>query len=557
VVRHPLPARPELAALSRAYTALAEYAGGLSGGLSAIPAGAAIETAAATLEGSPVGGETRLAWASLLNEAARLRLELLSAAQMRELLLRRGGEADALVAGLDGLLAESSATLGAIAGAVGGGRVALDVAAPQGGDGAADPCILPVERAQLLSLRDTLTGQLRAAAGLVEGARLRGGPLQAATVALRLRWLGLRDPGAWLRRVVANLSWRSSALRHGIRLAAAVSLAALIGDLTGLQRSYWIGLTAVVVLRPDFASTFSRGTARALGTLVGVGVASLLALTLPIHGVGLDFIVGIFVAAAAILLFASYAAFSVAITGAVVFLLSVLDTSPIADAGQRLIATVIGSVLALAIFAVWPTWARGAARQRLVELVEALRAYTTAVLAACAAPGSGLRGRLPALERALRLARTNAEAAAAQSTAEPSGRRLDPRWSQGVLAALRRVSLSAHTLRARLGEDRSWPEMPQVAALAPAVDQALADAAAAIAGQTPARRPSLRPLQRQTVEALGEAANEAGPSGWVAVETDEMVDAIHTLLHLVRDGPPGEMSRAAEHKAAGAARAWR
>lgn len=543
------PERPELRALTGALAALSGYARSLAGGGSSLPSGAAIEAAAQALRHSPVVGETREAWESLVDETERVRLLLLSAADLRDRALRRRGPGDPIVTSVDRILDAASVYLAALASALSQGRRA----ARDGAAGADLPNLArgfdeviadlhegpaALDREQLAALAHALAGQLRGAGGLLPDARARDGPLEEVTAEMRLRWLGRRDPGATAKRLLANLSWRSSALRHAVRLAAVVSLATLIGHLTGMQRGYWIGLTAVIVLRPEFGATFSRGVARAIGTLVGVGIASLIALTLHLRGVSLDIAVGAFTAAAASLLYASFAGFSVALTGAVVFLLATIDTSPVGDAEQRLLATLIGSALALAVYAVWPSWSGGEARRSLVELIAAERAYVAGVLRACAQPSAPGRAQLAALERALRLARTNAEAAISQSSSEPSGHRLDPRWSGGVLAALRRTSLTAHTLRARLAEDGAWPSMAALLPLASAVDGALAAAGTAVQGGRVSTDFRLRPLQGAIAEGLGGDRAESDPAAWVVVETDEMVDALDTLLHLVSRAEP-------------------
>jgi uncharacterized membrane protein YccC len=217
---------------------------------------------------------------------------------------------DPIVASVDRILDAASVYLAALAGALSQGRRA----ARDGAAGADLPNLARgfdeaiadlheasagLDREQLAALGHALAGQLRAAGGLLPDAQVRDGPLQAVTAEMRLRWLGRRDPGATAKRLLANLDWRSSALRHALRLAAVVSLATLIGHLTGMQRGYWIGLTAVIVLRPEFGATFNRGVARAIGTLVGVGLASLIALTLHLHGISIDVAVGVFTMAAA------------------------------------------------------------------------------------------------------------------------------------------------------------------------------------------------------------------------------------------------------------------
>ncbi len=62
-----------------------------------------------------------------------------------------------------------------------------------------------------------------------------------------------------LRQVVAAASPSSPAFRHGVRLAVVIPLATELARLLPLQRGYWLAVTTVIVLKPDFTATVSRG----------------------------------------------------------------------------------------------------------------------------------------------------------------------------------------------------------------------------------------------------------------------------------------------------------
>jgi uncharacterized membrane protein YccC len=78
--------------------------------------------------------------------------------------------------------------------------------------------------------------------------------------------------GDALTTLAANLSLESTACRHALRLAAAVGIATTIYRVMQLPRGYWMPMTALLVLRPDFHETFTRGAARMGGTILGGGV---------------------------------------------------------------------------------------------------------------------------------------------------------------------------------------------------------------------------------------------------------------------------------------------
>ena len=79
-------------------------------------------------------------------------------------------------------------------------------------------------------------------------------------------------------RLRANLSLQSTTFRHAIRLAIAVgagdALARFLLNPHDIQRTYWLPMTTSLVLKPDFTTTFTRGTLRIVGTLAGLLVAT-------------------------------------------------------------------------------------------------------------------------------------------------------------------------------------------------------------------------------------------------------------------------------------------
>ena len=101
-----------------------------------------------------------------------------------------------------------------------------------------------------------LNGQLRAAMELANNATPVGEAEFAKREAEQPWWLGFRGSLATLR---ANLNWKSSAFRHAVRLCVCVVAGDLVGRRSDWQRSYWLPMTVVIVLKPDFSSTFSRG----------------------------------------------------------------------------------------------------------------------------------------------------------------------------------------------------------------------------------------------------------------------------------------------------------
>ena len=79
-------------------------------------------------------------------------------------------------------------------------------------------------------------------------------------------------------RAAFNLSPRvdRSLMRYILRLASLLVPSVLVHTWLGIPHGYWLGLTLVVVMQPDYGSTRQRAAERVLGTLLGSVLASAL-----------------------------------------------------------------------------------------------------------------------------------------------------------------------------------------------------------------------------------------------------------------------------------------
>ena len=396
----------------------------------------------------------------------------------------------------------------------------------------------------------SLRGQLRAAVRLVGPATDRSaGPVVPSVARVRPNGPPRGHPLAALRAVTEVLSEHltpaSPAFRHAVRLAVVVPLLALAGQHLGLGRSYWIPLSAAVVLRPDFAATMTRGVARVVGSVVGVGViGAVLAVLHPGTGAAT-----VLVAVAAWGAFAfvqsNYAVGVSFLTGLVLLLASVGQADTLGIAGDRLLDTVIGGTAALVAYVLWPTWSRAQARQLLARLASCQQAYAEAVLARFAGvtgagPEAGATdGVVPSLRdlaRSTRLAFTDAQAAVARSLAEPPSKRIESDLGPGLLAALRRVTRALHGLRTEPPGDGP---VPGAGDLVSAVDAALLQISGALeSDRAIGDLPPLRTLYHRVEDACAGQPERAG----VVIQLDELVNAVDTAADLLAgpaDGTSG------------------
>ena len=371
---------------------------------------------------------------------------------------------------------------------------------------------------------DALLGQIR-------GAWRTAGMLTSSTpprdlTPSRLAPLRAVPPiGDALTTLGANLSLESTACRHALRLSVAVGIATTIYQVMQLPRGYWMPMTALLVLRPDFHDTFARGAARMAGTVLGGGVATLLVTQVHPQLTGLTFLVLLFVWTGYAIFRMNYTLFTIAITGYVVFILMLSGVAEMTAVTLRAIDTIAGGCIALVVYAAWPTWAGSTVRSALAAMFDAQSIYLHALLNAYADPKSADLAKVTRLRATARRARSNAEAIVERMLAEPERQAtIQPRIATGLLAAIRRNALTALALHA--GVERGVPApSPKLAPLAAAIKESLSLLAEAVReGHAPRPLPPLR----QTHRAIsGEISSS------VEHEADLMVDTINTLAELL------------------------
>ena len=534
VVRWPLPLRNQRAATAAAYRALAALAAA-SDEVSTLPAAEAIDEAEASLASPTLFGDAAVTTLrSLVNEAFRMRVQIMAVhALLRQ--LRAGGheQTGAPDSPVRRALAVTSGALSTAALAIGGDEDAFqrllqrsaeldaEVKAYGGGD--------PGSPALHLDRRlAALAGQVRAVAALSPAAG-KGGGLRT-----RRPYPRTNHPLDRLRTdlelIRANMSIHSPAGRHAVRLAVVIPLAALIARELPLQRSYWMVVAAATVLRPEFGATFTRGAERALGTCLGVALAGAIAVTLhPAEGATIV-LVGALAWAGYSLFPASFAIGYGFITALVVFLINVISPDTLATATDRLVDTLVGGAIGLTAYALWPTWAHTSAWQSLADLVGAERTYLDGVLTAAAEGRRPSDHGMRSLARRARLARTTAESTVARSLSEPSTRRIDASQSQRALAAMRRLVQAAHVLRLDAQDERERRPQPELQPLQAGLGEVLEEVETSLRAR-PQQEPTPHELPdvRARFEAYQRACGQDADALALLAELDEIVDAANSL----------------------------
>jgi uncharacterized membrane protein YccC len=250
----------------------------------------------------------------------------------------------------------------------------------------------------------------------------------------------------------AQLSAESPVLRHAIRLGLAAGCGVAIARVAEVAHGYWIPLTVVMVLRPETAHTYTRCAGRVAGNVAGVILATGIALVL--HPAGL------FAAVFAVILLGvayavsgwGYVAVSAALAAAIVFFVDVSGAASLATMGDRVLATLIGGVLAVLAHVALPDRDDVRLRQRAGELLKAEIDYAATVIKASVhevdRPGEMVAS---SWERAFR-ARAAFEAAAASGLMNDRHLR---RWLCSYRAGLNAVTASCTALEANLPARRA------------------------------------------------------------------------------------------------------
>lgn len=383
------------------------------------------------------------------------------------------------------------------------------------------PDVYPAQARHFQALR----GQLAAAARNA-GRASAAGALRAEQEDLQLpRALRPRSPIAIL---TANLTPRSAAFRHGVRTAICLGVALWLGRLLELSHGYWVPMTVAIVLRADYDATFSYGLLRVAGTVVGLLLTTALLHFLPAGPWPRLAVMAVLCVGFRYFGTVHYGLAVTALTGMVVLLLALAGEPAEPTMLARLIATVIGSAMALTAYGLWPTREREQIRPALTHLLEAYASYVASL-------GSSERAEERREARqAVRVARANAEAAMARLLAERNAPPTLAELAQSLLGNTNRLARTAMTLDAALNAHAPRSTLQALEHLLDRCGKSLRRIADSI-GQAQAAAPSeLRGLQRECVPQLGTGDSDLAAE--LIVLTDRLVDNIDTIGHVVARG---------------------
>ncbi len=494
-------------------------------------------------------GLTGQAFRALLDEGWGLRLALAALAEARQRLATWGNKQ--ALDHLDELAGATAATLRAVAASLAAARVV------EGADSLRrrlDHAIALLRRDQAEQDKDDFQAHA-ALVVAVERAEALCGQVRAA-LRTTSEWVqtgksadtpedGTRRPAALepehpLSIVRANLTLRSTMFRHALRLSLTLTIAALLAHLLLPGRGYWIPLTVVIVLRPNFSTTITRGLARGAGTLLGAALVTALIAALKPGPAVLVGLAAALACASYIVFQANIAFFDLFLTSYVVILISLTGTPPLTAALDRVIATLIGTALALAAILLWPSWERSQVPKKLADLLEADSRYVATALTGLLDPAERDPAEMHRRKLEAWLARSNAEASVQRSLHEPARYRVDAKVALGLLESSHRLGRSVLALKALYGEKLPDSVEPPLRAFAEDAQKALHLLATARREGAPlAPLPDLQRDQR-ALEALLEqqhqpAGNAPAQLAFLVAETEQMVNSLSTMRDLLAE----------------------
>src|SRR5579884_587570 len=384
---------------------------------------------------------------------------------------------------------------------------------------------------EVASAADVLAGQLRAIVRLAGQATPEG---MSEFLKLEQAPPWRLQLSHWLATMRANLDMRSAVFRHALRLTICVAIADAIGRGVSWNRSYWLPMTVAVILKPDFTTTFARGTLRLIGTFAGLVVATVLFHLFPASAAALAqlILVGAYTFFLRWIGPANYGVFSIAISGLIVFLIAATGVPPAQVVTLRALNTALGGVFALIAYALWPTWERTQVSQAVADMLDACRLYFRAVVERFGQDSPALEAELDERRADWRRARSNAEGSVDRVASEPgtTPEKLD--CLNSMLASSHALAHSIMALEAGILRSPAHTSPEAFQTYTNDVELTLYFLAAALRGSSGAQRalPKLRDDHRRMLQAR---SSFSPADEFVLLETDRLTTDLNTLREQV------------------------
>ncbi|MEH2424964.1 MAG: FUSC family membrane protein [Nostoc sp.] len=290
-----------------------------------------------------------------------------------------------------------------------------------------------------------------------------------------------------------NFTFDSVLFRHALRLALITTFAELVASVLQLPRGYWITLTALVALKPNFGGTSQTTVQRVIGTILGgiIGITLVLLVKNQL-AIAVCFLLLVFVAMSVRSL--SYSIFTILLTPAIILLLNIISAGGWRVGVLRIFDSLAGGALALlGSYLLFPRWERQQLPTQLEKTIRANLAYFQQVIANYLHPQHNLFAdsiNMPRHQAALENA--NATAAAQRLFSEPRHIQGEIEPVMTLMVYIRGFFSSVTTLAEHLREFSGEYQFTELKRLTDTIVQVLENLADALRqGQPPQPLPAL------------------------------------------------------------------
>ncbi|MFZ1652074.1 MAG: FUSC family protein [Candidatus Nanopelagicales bacterium] len=306
--------------------------------------------------------------------------------------------------------------------------------------------ILVEQLNRLLDAGDTFAAGPEAADGTP------GGDTLAAEGSVADRADEVRGFADWFHSIQSLFAPSTASFSHGLRLALAIGIGEVLTVGFDIPRGYWIGITIVFIVKPDFATTINRSILRIAGT-----VASVLFVTLVIDytsdpGWVTVFLLIVFVPSTMRWATGNYGIATFFMSTTILVLVEATNEDS-ATVVLRLQNTMIGVVIGLLIYLLWPSWKGKELPKLLRNTLVAHRNWATAALDALDDPahydGPAIRALGKDARESVLVARPEAEGV----LLEPHHSETDPVAALTLLDACMQAATSTFALEAKARQD--------------------------------------------------------------------------------------------------------
>jgi uncharacterized membrane protein YccC len=333
-----------------------------------------------------------------------------------------------------------------------------------------------------------------------------------------------RDPVTRLKRrwreVKMQLQPGALLLQHSLRVSLVAAFGIALYYLFDIPRGYWIVLTVMILLQPEFGSTWEKTRDRLLGTLAGAGLGTVLLMSA--NTFPFSFLATCIALCCFLFVYFQPKNYKLAVVFVTVMLVAMLEIAEHIDwhiALYRMFSTTIGGVLAVgAGYLLWPRWESVQFPQLLAKALQANKNYLLQIGHELATQ-AGFHPRVIAARRKAEIGNLNALESIKRLELERGWHRDPSRNAQQLVDRAGRLTRELTALAAFLPRLRTDNLPPETYALVDTCAGVLDHFSAAVAAGEPFTGPlPFAPLLRRmatSLEAAG-AGNESTRAGTAA-----------------------------------------